>query len=346
MIQKANKKKTNATDVKSTEKSFKKYESSTTMPELSTNKSKSFDTNSSLKNSVGNKDSKTFIIIKKGSSVKTNPESSTAELMSRQKYSEGDTIRSIFKFRNSVDAAINKGVWANTYKSSESEIEEEILKDAEALIHPANKVKIYAREPKWFCHFDDRTYVNVNQLVNVLQRFNYLDEWYLGKKHRNVSLSKLPSRRKKYRVKKIFYSSNTAGFCLSLGMIHKIKHYIRGDRFNQFCAAYDLKDDAALGFIIIHLLKIELFNLPEFHSRKEHIKFKPMQSFRDQVSFSFKEANTFQSLHCFLYPRSQYCKTPQMLQTLKDMFTGDHFTDDDDDDDGDKYDDDEEDDDD
>ena len=38
-----------------------------------------------------------------------------------------------------------------------------------------------ASNKKWWCHFDDDNYVNVPQLVKVLQRYNPLSDWYLGK---------------------------------------------------------------------------------------------------------------------------------------------------------------------
>ena len=34
---------------------------------------------------------------------------------------------------------------------------------------------------RWFCHFDDDNYVNVPRLVKLLQQFDPLDDWYLGK---------------------------------------------------------------------------------------------------------------------------------------------------------------------
>ncbi len=34
---------------------------------------------------------------------------------------------------------------------------------------------------RWFCHFDDDNYVNVPQLVRMLQKYDWTDDWYLGK---------------------------------------------------------------------------------------------------------------------------------------------------------------------
>lgn len=34
---------------------------------------------------------------------------------------------------------------------------------------------------RWFCHFDDDNYVNVPQLLKMLQSYNPQEDWYLGK---------------------------------------------------------------------------------------------------------------------------------------------------------------------
>jgi fringe protein len=31
------------------------------------------------------------------------------------------------------------------------------------------------------CHFDDDTYVNIPELVELLQKYKYNEDWYLGK---------------------------------------------------------------------------------------------------------------------------------------------------------------------
>ena len=34
---------------------------------------------------------------------------------------------------------------------------------------------------RWFCHVDDDTYVNVLALERLLQKYDYKEDWYLGK---------------------------------------------------------------------------------------------------------------------------------------------------------------------
>lgn len=38
-----------------------------------------------------------------------------------------------------------------------------------------------ASQKKWWCHFDDDNYVNVPRLLQLLQRYNPLEDYYLGK---------------------------------------------------------------------------------------------------------------------------------------------------------------------
>ena len=34
---------------------------------------------------------------------------------------------------------------------------------------------------QWFCHFDDDVYVNVKQLSNLLQKYDYNKPYYIGR---------------------------------------------------------------------------------------------------------------------------------------------------------------------
>lgn len=34
---------------------------------------------------------------------------------------------------------------------------------------------------RWFCHMDDDVYLNVPKLVEMLKKYNYKEDWYLGK---------------------------------------------------------------------------------------------------------------------------------------------------------------------
>ena len=34
---------------------------------------------------------------------------------------------------------------------------------------------------QWFCHFDDDVYVNVQQLSNMLQKYDHNEPYYIGR---------------------------------------------------------------------------------------------------------------------------------------------------------------------
>ena len=40
---------------------------------------------------------------------------------------------------------------------------------------------IYLHRYQWFCHFDDDVYVNVEQLSNMLQKYNHNEPYYIGR---------------------------------------------------------------------------------------------------------------------------------------------------------------------
>ena len=36
-------------------------------------------------------------------------------------------------------------------------------------------------DKKWWCHFDDDNYVNIPRLLSLLQNYDPMYDWYLGK---------------------------------------------------------------------------------------------------------------------------------------------------------------------
>lgn len=41
---------------------------------------------------------------------------------------------------------------------------------------------------RWFCHVDDDNYVNVPSLVQLLQQYNHVEDWYIGRPSLNHPL--------------------------------------------------------------------------------------------------------------------------------------------------------------
>lgn len=179
---------------------------------------------------------------------------------------------------------------------------------------------------KWFCHFDDDNYVNIPRLVSVLQRYDHRLDWYLGRQsvNRPVYVN--------YQKKKILYfrfGTGGAGYCISRSLALKMSPIASGGRFMSVCEGIRMPDDVAIGFVIEQLLKVNITEVPEFHSHLEQMKLLPLNKLRDQISFGFfwkknykdtvnavnvpgfsarYDPTRFLSLHCFLFPYFQFCK--------------------------------------
>ncbi|KAJ8722877.1 hypothetical protein PYW07_004057 [Mythimna separata] len=182
---------------------------------------------------------------------------------------------------------------------------------------------------KWFCHFDDDNYVNVPRLVTILQKYNHQQDWYLGRPSVNKPLKifvKPTERPAKMRTSFSFwFATGGAGFCISRSLAFKMLPVASGGRFISVCEGIRLPDDVTMGFIIEHVVKNNLTLVPEFHSHLEQMKLLPLETFRDQISFSYSgpkeninvinvpgfdtryDPTRFLSLHCFLFPHFKFC---------------------------------------
>lgn len=177
---------------------------------------------------------------------------------------------------------------------------------------------------KWFCHFDDDNYVNVPRLVEILQKYNSQEDWYLGR----TSIYEPVKIYKKFLNQLMFsfwFATGGAGFCISRSLALKMLPIASGGRFISICEKIRLPDDVSMGFIIENHLKKKLTIVPEFHSHYEPMKLLDSDSFRDQISFGYAKVKgewnvvnvpgfdttydptRFLSLHCFLFPYFKYC---------------------------------------
>lgn len=73
---------------------------------------------------------------------------------------------------------------------------------------------------KWFCHFDDDNYVNVDRLTELLQSYDPHDDWYLGKPSIRAPLQILD--RKTGSKIAFWFATGGAGFCLSRSLVSKM----------------------------------------------------------------------------------------------------------------------------
>uniref|UniRef100_A0A1E1WJH4 Fringe-like glycosyltransferase domain-containing protein n=1 Tax=Pectinophora gossypiella TaxID=13191 RepID=A0A1E1WJH4_PECGO len=176
---------------------------------------------------------------------------------------------------------------------------------------------------KWFCHFDDDNYVNVPQLVKVLQRYDPQKDWYLGRNSISYPLKMGKTISKKKRLYFSFmFATFGAGVCISRSLALKMIPIASANRFIGLCHRIKMPDDVTMGYIIEVLVKQKLTIVPEFHSHLENLKTMNPETFRDQISLSYSSDNTVNvsgfdnvtdptriySLHCTLFPYFDICR--------------------------------------
>ncbi|KZS09219.1 Beta-1,3-N-acetylglucosaminyltransferase radical fringe [Daphnia magna] len=177
---------------------------------------------------------------------------------------------------------------------------------------------------RWFCHFDDDNYVNVPQLVRMLQKHDWTDDWYLGKPSIKAPLEILDREHMPQKIS-FWFATGGAGFCLSRSLGLKMKPLASGGKFISIGDKIRLPDDVTMGYIVEHLLSKQLTVVEEFHSHLEPMKFLKQSHLAEQITFSYShygpEMNVlslngfnnqidpyrFLSLHCNLYPNFSFC---------------------------------------
>ncbi|KAI9550428.1 fringe [Daphnia sinensis] len=177
---------------------------------------------------------------------------------------------------------------------------------------------------RWFCHFDDDNYVNVPQLVRMLQKHDWTDDWYLGKPSIKAPLEILDREHMPQKIS-FWFATGGAGFCLSRSLGLKMKPLASGGKFISIGDKIRLPDDVTMGYIVEHLLSKQLTVVEEFHSHLEPMKFLKQSQLAEQITFSYShygpEMNVlslngfnnqidpyrFLSLHCHLYPNFSFC---------------------------------------
>ncbi|XP_076331891.1 fringe glycosyltransferase-like [Tachypleus tridentatus] len=179
-------------------------------------------------------------------------------------------------------------------------------------------------QKKWFCHFDDDNYVNLPKLKKLLQKYNPLEDWYLGKPSIRVPL-KIPNRENTEETISFWFATGGAGFCISRALTLKMMPTASGGRFMSACEKIRLPDDVTIGYIIEHVLKKKLTVVEHFHSHLEAMNLIKPHTFSEQISFSYsrfgnetnvisvegftqkEDPTRFLSLHCQLFPLVGFC---------------------------------------
>jgi len=195
---------------------------------------------------------------------------------------------------------------------------------------------------KFWCHFDDDNYVNIPTLVKNLKEYHAYQDWYLGKPSisspiemllspaikslENKKQSKESEENQKIRF---WFATGGAGFCISRALAIKMMPLASNGRLVTIGDKIRFPDDVTLGFIVEYLLKVPLTVVDSFHSHLERMDHIDVESFRDQISFSYahikddwnvvrvdgfdtnEDPYRFYSLHCYLFPYFDFCKKRQ-----------------------------------
>lgn len=181
-------------------------------------------------------------------------------------------------------------------------------------------------DKKWFCHVDDDNYVNVPRLLRLLGNYNPQEDWYLGKPSIRAPLEILNRDSRKPNKVSFWFATGGAGFCLSRALALKMMPLASVGKFISIGEKIRLPDDVTMGYIIEHLLKKPLTVIDQFHSHLEPMKFLHLDTFHDQITFSYSryskdvmnvvkidgfdkriDPTRFLSIHCFLFPNFSFC---------------------------------------
>eukprot|EP00566_Odontella_aurita_P011461 CAMPEP_0113594258 /NCGR_PEP_ID=MMETSP0015_2-20120614/38956_1 /TAXON_ID=2838 /ORGANISM="Odontella" /LENGTH=388 /DNA_ID=CAMNT_0000501193 /DNA_START=448 /DNA_END=1614 /DNA_ORIENTATION=- /assembly_acc=CAM_ASM_000160 len=151
------------------------------------------------------------------------------------------------------------------------------------LQHHANDTTPMA---SYFCNFDDDQYVNVPNLIKVLDSYSNDQRWY-GK---NLYIGNPPAQNKvKWKGLysggvRIKFHTGGAGYCLSRDLVEQGAQY--------FLSLSNFPDDVAVGYVVQHKLGIEYPIVDiRFHShlsaKYDPVKELPLEELSKQVSFGY-----------------------------------------------------------
>jgi len=160
---------------------------------------------------------------------------------------------------------------------------------------------------KWSCHFDDDNYVNIDQLLQTLAKYDHNQSFYIGRS----------SIEKPVRIgsEEFWFATGGAGICLSRQLLHKIYPYIA--RFERLSPGFGFvaPDDVSLGFLITSILNVPLTSDASFNSHLNYLTSKQLQELHKQSTLgprssmlwrlnplNDKDEQLFYALHCHNFP--------------------------------------------
>jgi fringe protein len=125
----------------------------------------------------------------------------------------------------------------------------------------------------WFCHVDDDNYVNRRTLAGLLGRRNgHTEDWYLGKASVPEPLELPQISASPAPVRRFWFATGGAGFCLSRHLAERMRPWIVEGRFRQLAKAIRLPDDVTVGYLVEVLLGGRLTHVAALHSHLEPLQ--------------------------------------------------------------------------
>ncbi|XP_054159609.1 fringe glycosyltransferase-like [Oppia nitens] len=141
---------------------------------------------------------------------------------------------------------------------------------------------------RWFCHLDDDNYLNVPQLVRLLENYSPLQDWYLGKPSIRQPLQ-IVSRDGKQDNISFWFATGGAGFCISRSLALKMVPLASGGKFISIGDQIRLPDDVTIGYIVERLLNKKLTVVDGLHSHLEAIKVVNRDQLRRVITLSYSQ---------------------------------------------------------
>nr|XP_002120813.1 beta-1,3-N-acetylglucosaminyltransferase lunatic fringe [Ciona intestinalis] len=177
---------------------------------------------------------------------------------------------------------------------------------------------------KWWCRFDDDNYVNPPRMVHLVNGYNWTQDICIGKLSVPLFATYYHGHIEKYK-----FAHGGAGCCISRPLALKMKPWCGREKLVVTTRETHMNDDCALGFIITNRLKIYITITDLLHSTREKLKNLNPDTLHEQVSLGQALGNTvnlnkvksskifnhdvdptrFMTLHCFLFPTADICKT-------------------------------------
>nr|XP_026694842.1 fringe isoform X1 [Ciona intestinalis] len=168
---------------------------------------------------------------------------------------------------------------------------------------------------RWWCHFDDDNYVNVDQLVMLLRDYDHNMDFYIGKPSLNYPFTTT------FKGEKVgfWFATGGAGVCISKALAQRMKPWCSNGGLYRTSEHLNAPDDCTLGFVVSNRLAVELTSSNLLHSHLETLGQLNPATLTEQVTLSYgldnrnniiqlqesshnlpisKDPTRFRSLHC------------------------------------------------